>query len=61
MKLKEILEEQNQIINQLKEENNNLTMIYNKNLEEIDVIKASKENITKENEYSSSNTFKYTF
>ena len=49
-RLKEILEEQNQIINQLKEENNNLTMIYNKNLEEIDVIKASKENITKENE-----------
>ena len=31
-------------------ENKNINMIYNKNLEEIDVIKASKENITKENE-----------
>ena len=49
-RLKVILEEQNQIINQLKEENNNLNMIYNKNQEEIELIKASKENMDKENE-----------
>ena len=48
-RLKEILEEQNEIINQLKDENSNLIKVYDQNKKEIENINQEKEIITNEN------------